>query len=485
MEFQIHEIHFHVLPMRTRFPFKYGIASLNALPHLFVSVTLSVDGKTGQGLASEGLAPKWFTKDPTTSCEQDLAEMLAVIQNASRIAENAAMQPIRYFPWWQALYQEQARWAGVKQIPSLLANLGVSLMERAVLDALCKAAQTPLHRWLTSDAPGIDLGDIHEELRGIQAADVLTSSPANQVAVRHTVGLGDPLRARDIPAEERLDDGLPQGLDESIRTYGLRYFKIKVCGQKEVDLPRLREITAVLVEECPQGFKATLDGNEQFQALAAFREFYDALSADPSLAPLFQNLLFIEQPLHRAHALADDVEEAIAGWKDGPGIIIDEADSSVKDLPRALSLGYSGTSHKNCKGILKGIANAALIQTRAASASRPLFLSGEDLANVGPVALLQDLAMMATLGISHVERNGHHYFRGLSMHSPEVQQAVLAAHPGLYHAHAKGFPTLAIQAGQLDIRSINAAPFGCGIELNLESLTPLNTWIKQGGMAAL
>jgi len=39
-------------------------------------------------------------------------------------------------------------------------------------------------------------------------------------------------------------------------------------------------------------------------------------------------------------------------------------------------------------------------------------LTGEDLCNLGPVAFLQDLAMMALLGIEHVERNGHHYFAG-------------------------------------------------------------------------
>lgn len=484
MQFQIHDIRFHVLPMRTRFPFKYGIASLTALPHLFVSVELSVDGKPALGLASEGLAPKWFTKHPTTPVELDLAEMLAVIQNASRIARLAATKPLRYFPWWQELYQEQARWAGVKEVPPLLANLGVSLMERALLDGLCKAAGTSLHSLLISDALDIQLGDVREELKGITLSKILPEKPLNRIAVRHTVGLGDPLQGKNIPAEEQLHDGLPHGLDESIRAYGLGYFKIKVCGQPEIDLPRLREITAVLTTECPKGFHATLDGNEQFQDLAAFRDFYETLRADAALAPLFQNLLFIEQPLHRAHALKDEVRDAIAGWSDGPGLIIDEADGSIKDLPRTLDLGYCGTSHKNCKGIVKGLANAALLKVRGGSSSRPLILSGEDLANVGPVALLQDLAMMAALGISHVERNGHHYFRGLSMHDETVQQVVLAKHAGLYRRHEVGFPALDIRDGYLDLSSVNAAPFGCGIDLDMDLFSPLNTWIKQGGMSA-
>jgi len=56
-------------------------------------------------------------------------------------------------------------------------------------------------------------------------------------------------------------------------------------------------------------------------------------------------------------------------------------------------------------------------------------MSGEDLCNIGPVALLQDLAVMAALGIRSVERNGHHYHAGLSQFPRAVQQEVLACHP--------------------------------------------------------
>jgi hypothetical protein len=482
MTFTLEDIHFHVLPMQTRFPFKYGIASLTKLPHLFVSVDLVVGGRLVRGIASEGLAPKWFTKNPDTSFEQDVAEMLAVIQNAARIAENAAQQPTSYFSWWRALYDEQSRWATLRSQPSLLANLGVSLMERAVLDALCKAKPTTLHTLLISGELEIDLPQIHPELAGVTVDQVLAAKPLPQVAVRHTVGLADPLSTLD---SEPLDDGLPYTLEESIRAYGLRYFKIKVCGNAEVDLPRLRDITAVITAGCPQGFHATLDGNEQFSDLASFRDFYETLRADKTLAPLFQNLLMIEQPLHRNHALKDDVAPVIASWQDGPGLIIDEADGSLADLPRALDLGYSGTSHKNCKGIVKSLANAALLKVRAAAMKRPPIQSAEDLVNVGPIALLQDLAMVAALGIPHVERNGHHYFRGLSMHSGEVQQQVLAAHPGLYRRHEAGFTTLDIQAGQLDLHSVNAAPFGAGIDLDVTQFQTLKAWIMNGGMTQL
>lgn len=483
--FRFLQTDFHVLPMRTRFPFRYGIASLESLPHLFVSARLLTDQGEFLGVASEGLPPKWFTKNPTATFEDDLAWMLAVIQNAARLARLAGEQPTSYFDWWLTVMTEQKNWGALRGLPPLLTNLGVSLMERAVLDALCKATGMTLHAYLASDHAGIRLGQVRAELAGMTPAQVLAPDPLSGLAARHTVGLADPLRAEDIPEEERLMDGLPHSLEECIQAYGLRYFKIKVSGNEQVDLARLEEITRVLEESCPKGFHATLDGNEQFQDLGEFREFYEKLASSRSLSSLFRSLLFLEQPLHRDHALSDDVADVFARWKDGPGIIIDESDGSLDDLPRALELGYSGTSHKNCKGILKGLANAALLKKTSAEQGRAVILSAEDLVNIGPVALLQDLAMVGALGLGHVERNGHHYLRGLSMFPDDVQEQVLSAHAGLYHRHEGGFAALQIQDGMLDTRTVNAAPFGSGIKLDVSAFQPLNDWIKSGGMAEL
>jgi len=475
MTFTIQRFRFYVLPMRLRFPFKYGIASMTVVPHVFVKVDLLVNGREVSGLSSEGLALKWFTKNPETPFEVDLCEMIAVIQNASRIGRLAAEKATGFFAWWKDLYAEQGNWAKIREVPPLLSNLGVSLMERAVLDGLCKALGRPLHAVLQSEELGIDLSDV----RGVKVGKALVERPLERVHVRHTVGLGDELRASEIPVSERVSDGLPQALDESIRAYGLSFFKIKISGKAETDVPRLREVTRLLMENCPQGFKTTLDGNEQFHELAAFRDYFTLLRGDAALRPLFENLLLIEQPLHRAKALGDEVA-ALREWKDLPGMIIDESDGSLDDLPRALELGYRGTSHKNCKGIVKGLANAALLRTRPDS-----ILSGEDLCSIGPVAMLQDVAMQAALGVSHVERNGHHYLRGLSAYPEALQRDVLVAHGGLYERHAEGFPVLRIENGQLDLTSVNAAPFGCGAVLDMADYEPLDAWIKRGGLGEM
>jgi len=46
------QVDFRVLPMRTRFPFKYGIASLTVLPHLVLQATVEVNGTLADGITS-------------------------------------------------------------------------------------------------------------------------------------------------------------------------------------------------------------------------------------------------------------------------------------------------------------------------------------------------------------------------------------------------------------------------------------------------
>lgn len=468
----------HVLNMRARMPFRYGIATLTALPHLFVQVDLEVDGQRQTGLAAEGLPPKWFTKDPGTTFQEDVADMLRVIEAACTFARDAP-PAVSVFDLWHQVYLAQERWAAGCGYPPLLAGFGVSLVERAMLDAFCRLTHTPFAIALRANTLGVRLGELHSALDGVAPTQFLPATALRAIRLRHTVGLGDPLTEGDIPSGERLDDGLPQSLEVSIRTYGLTHFKIKLSGDTARDVPRLQQVAAVIAANTSD-YAFTLDGNEQYHEVGAFRQFWNTLGDDATLAPFLPHLLFVEQPLHRDVALTADVGAALLGWRDRPAIIIDESDGQFDSLPIALASGYAGTSHKNCKGVFKGIANACLLERRRRDdpAGRYI-LSGEDLAIVGPVSLLQDLAAMANLGIAHVERNGHHYFTGLSMYPPDVQERVLAAHGDLYRRHERGYATLAIRDGTVQTESVVDAPFGVGFGLDPSGFTPLERWDMQ------
>lgn len=466
----------YILGLRTRMPFRYGIATMTEVPHAFVYVDLDVDGRRCRGLAADSLPPKWFTKDPETTVEDDLTDMLTTIKSALARAEQVGDAESVFDLWW-AVYQSQARWGANQGFPPLLWAFGVCLVERAMIDAYCRATAMPFGVAVRSGALGSKLGAIYPELAGSKPAELLPAAPLRSIDIRHTVGLSDPITEQDINSDGRIGDGLPQSLQACIRTYKLRRFKIKVSGEAAHDRRRLAQLASLLEADAPAETTITLDGNEQYEHIDQFAAFWASLRADPQLRRLTDRTLFVEQPIHRSVALEPDIAQAIAGWADRPPIIIDESDGEIDTLASALAAGYSGTSHKNCKGVFKGLANASLISHRTQRHSqRSHILSGEDLATIGPISLNQDLTVLANLGINHAERNGHHYFTGLSMMPRETQQAVLTHHHDLYHEHACGYPTLTIDRGAITIDSLISAPFGTAFYPNLDGLTPLEDW---------
>lgn len=455
----------HLAPLRTRMPFRYGIATMTEVPCLFVRIWVTIEGRTWAGLASDLLPPKWFTKNPATPLAEEIAEMLRVIRHAS--ASAIGLRGGTAFELWRQIYQSQAGWGQTEGLPPLLSHFGTSLVERALLDAVCRASGHSFARMLRENRFGIELGDLHAPLRGLAPSDLLPEQPLTRLTARHTVGLADPLTEAEIPAAERLEDGLPQSLESCVARYGLRHFKIKVMGDTDRDLDRLDRVAALLEQRTSGDFAFSLDGNEQFGSVEAFRTFYGGLAE--RLPAFLKRLLFVEQPLPRAAALLPEVEKAFYSWPDRPPIIIDESDAMLEDAATALRLGYAGTSHKNCKGVFKGIANFCLLQQRRREQPESgWIMSGEDLCNVGPVALLQDLAVMASLGIESVERNGHHYHAGLSQFPAEIQRQTLRDHPDLYQLSPAGWPTLRIDSGRVRVDSVVAAPFGMQSQPELE-----------------
>lgn len=438
------------------------------VPHVFLRLKVETPFGVSEGLVADHLPPKWFTKDPTRDIPSEIEDMMAVIRHAAATAATLpAAEPFRF---WSELKGRQAEWAKQHQHPPLLAQFGTSMVERAMLEAVALAARSTVSKLVREEQLGIELGDVHPELRTLRASSLLPEQPLASIVCRHTVGMLDPLTDRDITPEARIDDGLPQSLEASIRAYGLFHFKLKVDGnQPDAALARLKAIFAVLVRQVDRRLAFTIDGNESFSSAEAFRTFWRRVEADATLREVLPGLLFVEQPLARAVAL-DSALGDLTGWKDRPPIIIDESDAEPVDLRQALALGYSGTSHKNCKGLFKGIAHASLIRHRSAGRATPLLHSGEDLSNIGPVAVQQDLAAQALLGIESVERNGHHYFPGLSLWSPEIQDVALGAHPDLYHRSRLGWPTLRIASGRISTQSVVAAPFGIGGRLPLEKI---------------
>ena len=91
------------------------------------------------------------------------------------------------------------------------------------------------------------------------------------------------------------------------------------------------------------------------------------------------------------------------------------------------------------------------------------FVCGEDLTTVPTVALEQDLALHAALGITHLERNGHHYFAGLEHLTEGERAAAWAGKPWLYGGTA-ACPFLRLESAVVQALPPTVPPAAAGRE---------------------
>jgi len=457
----------------TRIPFRYGSACMTKCPQALLEVTVETSEGISRGWAADCLPPLWFDKTPGKTFRQQVDEMLGVIDEGQQILTQRLERPSPLFPAWHDAYSAIQQSAAARNLTPLLASFGLSMSERAVMDALCRARQLPFHRALQENVFCIQAGAVHKQLEGVEPKTWIASQPANNIAVRHTVGLGDPLTTADVADDERLNDGLPQTLEEYVERNGIRYFKIKVSNQLEHDLDRLRKIIAILENRLGQDYHVTLDGNEQYKSADELNELIDRLRTD-EFQSFFKRVLVLEQPLERRIALDAEHAAGIRALGDEVPVIIDESDGELDSFARAVELGYRGVSSKNCKGPFKSILNAGLIWQLNEDQQRYV-MTGEDLCCVGVVSVQADLCLVSTLGLTHVERNGHHFHPGLT-YLPESQRAAaMKAHGDFYHQQGQTIgPRIA--NGEFQIGSLHQTGFGFNWQPDWNDWQSTDSW---------
>ena len=466
--FRVEAIDLHERPVTLRLPFRFGGATLTACPQAFVRARIAfADGRTATGAAAELMVPKWFDKSPGKTAADNAGDLrAALVAAAEAYIEGRVARPA--FGHFAAHYRPLLDAGAGAGRNALTSGYGPALVDRAVLDALCRDAGVSFHAALARNLPGID-ASVTPDLAGVDlAAFLATLAPRATIAARHTVGLVDPITAADVAT--RVNDGLPETLDEVVAAYGNRHFKLKVGGDVDADLARLTAIARVL-DRLAHPYHVTLDGNEQYRDPAAIVALWRALAADPVLARFAASVLWIEQPLPRELALRQPIG-ALAGLRP---VLIDESDENLDAFPRAREQGYAGVSCKSCKGVYKSLLNAAraALWNRETGNSR-FFVSGEDLTAQAGLAVQQDLALASALGLAHVERNGHHYVNGFAGQGAPASEgeAFLAAHPALYERSHGGI-RLRLRDGVLDLRSLAAPGFASGAEPDWSALPTL------------
>ncbi len=474
MQIRVRDVSFAVSDCVTRLPFRFGMNTMTWAPTLTARVTLETESGQQVGHSADLLVPKWFEKDPSKSLQQDVEGLMASAVAAADVAmdRNRPKADETVFQLWWRMYQERVHATPQDASDRLLRGFGVALVERAILDATCRAGGLSFFDALKQDLFSIQPGLVYPELESWSLADSLPSAPAERVHLRHTIGLVDVLRTKDLVNGQGPDDGLPESLEQDIKAFDLRWFKLKLCGNSTVDLPRTLALAQLLQEKVQGPWHVTVDGNEQFASFGDLTTFLETLKGDPLGLSLLERLVCIEQPLPRAISLHQDAGRGLAALSEYAPVILDEADHGIEAFPRALALGYRGVSMKNCKGVLRALLQRGLCERNS---DRHSFQSGEDLTNLGVLALQQDLTTVAALGLKHVERNGHHYFRGLG-HLPRAEVADAASkHPDLWTRHGEE-THLRIQEGQLQLGSLQAVGYGYSSTIDFESRTPLADW---------
>ncbi|MCW0234870.1 MAG: mandelate racemase [Ferrovibrio sp.] len=465
--FRLAEIRLFERPVTLRLPFRFGVVTLTEAPQAFTRLRIETsDGRSAWGASAELMAPKWFDKNPALSNEQNFDQLRLSLRHAADAyaADTAARTAFGHSAAHHAALVRQGAQTGLN---ALVASYGPALLDRAVIDALCRLRGLPFDAVLGRNLLGIRAEVLTPDLAGFGLDAWLSDLvPHRRIAARHTVGLIDPLRESDVAAGSRLNDGLPESLEGAIAQYGHRWFKLKVGGNAEADLARLQGIAAVL-DQSADPYYVSLDGNEQYDDVDGIAVLWRTMQADPKLRRLCAAIQYIEQPIKRAAALQKSVQALSAETP----LIVDESDADYDVFPQARSLGYRGISSKTCKGVYRAVLNAA----RCVRWGNGYFITGEDLTCQAGLAVQQDLALVATLGLSHVERNGHHYVDGFGT-APQIEQdAFFAAHPDLYSRDPKyGRVRLAIRNGSLDLRSVMAAvSFAAEAEPDWGSLAPM------------
>ena len=471
---RVREIELFERPVDFRIPFRFGAAVVHRAAQAFVGLRVEdTAGRSAVGHGAELLVPYWFDKDPSRSLAAHGDRLRQSLLLATAVARDCT-DPAPAFALSRAWREALRLPARQHALPPLLAGLGPALLERALLDAVCRLVDAPFERALRANAFGLDGAQgVFADLRAFDFGRFLARlGGASEIAVRHTVGLADPIRREDATdggADGMVDDGLPESLEEAIEVWQPRHFKIKVSGTRRPDAARLIEIATLLDEAAPDSV-VTLDGNESFEDVDAVLALVSLLDREPRLARFAERILYFEQPLPRARALETDVHLLAARLP----VVIDESDDDDDAFLAARAAGYAGVSIKACKGVLRAVGNAARCAAWNAEAGRDArwFVSAEDLTTQAGLGVQQDLVMASALGCAHAERNGHWYVGGMPGASEAEQRRFVAAHPDLYEFGPMG-ARLRIVAGRVSLASLGGVGFAASALPDLTSMAAL------------
>ena len=167
------------------------------------------------------LARKWFDKRPHLTSEESAAEMRRSLEIARGLyLANKSFDTA--FGLHAACIGAQVAACAREDIPTLAAGFGPAEIDKAVLDALLRAAGANVFDGMAGNIAGID-ARLSRDLSDSDIARFLAGRRRlPRVAIRHTVGLDDKVEGEG-------------GVGDAHENSGARYFKLKLAGGPDVD----------------------------------------------------------------------------------------------------------------------------------------------------------------------------------------------------------------------------------------------------------
>jgi len=410
-----------------RTPYRFGGRSVDATTLLNIHSTVeTVDGHVAEGFGSMPLGNAWSFPSKTLSYDTTLDAMKHLAQRIAKITEDYKEpgHPIEINFVLETAYLRAAEEVTSEMrldqpIPKLCTLVTASAVDAAVHDAFGKVHRRNCYLTYGPEFMTYDLGRyLGPEFAGKFPSQYLLRAPKPWLWCNHSVGAADPIKTSEI--KERLNDGLPQSLEQWIVADGLTHLKIKLDGNDlDRDVARVVEInqvaTSVKVPEGVRSWHYSLDFNEQCPDVEYLLDFVRHIKQQSP--GCFERITFIEQPTRRD--LVASPEQYLFQVSRMKPVVMDESLTGLDALLRGRKIGYTGVALKACKG------QSQSMLMNAAAQEFKMYLTAQDLTCPG-ASLIQSAGIASHVPqIDTLESNGREYV-------PSGNAAWVKKFPGLF-----------------------------------------------------
>ncbi|MFO0922260.1 MAG: mandelate racemase/muconate lactonizing enzyme family protein [Pirellulales bacterium] len=392
-----------------RTPMKFGGRTVSdaTVQRVVVTVENREGKKPTVGIGEMTMGTAWAWPSKKLSPEQVSRIVLALVDRIVKKSTELDLigHPIdlglRIIEEAKILAQQLAEQMNLTEpIPELAILLACSPIDAAIHDAFGRQNNLSSFETLTSDFIDGDLSQwLGEEFAGVPLSAQVLSKPKTTLSLYHLVGALDPLSAGELSS--KVGDGLPETLEDWIKSEGLTHLKVKLSGTDlDWDVGRMVEIDRIATATgLAREWHFSLDFNEccpDEDYVIDFLERVERLSKS-----ILQRLQYIEQPTGRDLKARRDITMHRVGRL--KPVVIDESLIDMDSLRTARQLGYSGIALKACKGQTESLLMAA------AAKHYGMFIGVQDLTCVG-ASFLHSASLAAHLPtVTFVEGNGRQY----------------------------------------------------------------------------